>query len=312
MEAEYARLDVELHVLSHLHRPFSPFFPRSRLKRIAAAAQPKLVHIQNPHGLRAGLVSARAARAPAVLTVHMPLAQRGLRPCIRAVNGIIAVSEAVREDLVNSSRIPKDKIRVIPDGLDLAQYRPCPFRDAKVPVIATAGALEPRKAQKDFLTAAKQVLDAGRQAQFLIIGDGPEESRLRRHAAELGVHKSVTFVTNVTDFRQPLSTCDVFVLPSLMEGLGLVVLQAMALAKPVVTTSAGGLCLIVTHGHNGLLVSPNAPAEIAAAVLRLLENPGLAQALGANARQFVEAEFSIVDCVDKTLAYFHDIRNASS
>ena len=307
MVAEYEKLNVELHALPKLDKPRSPFFPKQQLCHIAAESQPAIVHIQSERGLAAGLLAAEAAKAPTVLTVHMPLGRRRLRRAITSVDKVIAVSQAVREDLVNNVKVPKEMIRVIPNGLDLSQYKvPCPRRDSSVPIIATAGPLEPVKAQKDFVAAARKILDAGHNAQFLVIGDGPEEGPLRQQAVDLDIQKNVTFVTGVTNYRQSISTCDVFVLPSLLEGLGISVLQAMAFAKPVVTSNAGGLCLIVRDGENGLMVNRNDPDAIAAAVIKLIENPALASALGQQARSFVAAEFSMAACADKTLTCFRD------
>jgi len=308
MVAEYEKIVPELHVLPKVDKPRSPFFPKQQLTQIAAEASPSIVHIQSQHALAAGLLCAEAANVPAVLTIHTPMKRRGLRRAIRVVDTVIAVSQAVREDLVNNVRVPKEIIRVIPNGLDLSQYRVGASRDeSSVPIVATAGALEPMKAQGDFVAAAKKVIGDGHKAQFLVIGDGPEEGRLRQQAVDLGLQKNLTFVTDVTNYRQPISTCDVFVLPSLQEGLGLSVLQAMAFAKPVVTTNSGGLCLLVRDGENGLMVNRSDPDALAAAITRLIENSDFAGELGARARRFVEAEFSIAACVDKTLACFREV-----
>ena len=313
MVAEYEKIVPEVHVLPKIDKPRSPFFPRQQLAQIAAEASPSIVHVQSQHALSAGLVCAESAGVPAVLTIHTPLKRRGLRRALSSVDAVIAVSQAVREDLVNNVRLPKEMIRVIPNSLDPNQYKePTRRGDASVPIVATAGPLEPMKAQTDFIWAAKKVVEAGHHVQFLLIGDGPEEGRLRQQAADLGLQKNFTFVTGVTNYRQPISTCDVFVLPSLQEGLGLSVLQAMAFGKPVVTSNAGGLCLLVRDGENGLMVNRNDPDAIAAAITRLIEAPGFAKELGAQARRFVEAEFSIAACVEKTLTCFREILAATS
>ncbi len=313
MVAEYEKLGVDLHVLPKLDKPRSPFFPKHELAAIAEQAAPQIVHITSQHALGAGVLASHAAGAPAVVTVHIPLERRSARKALMSVAGVIAVSQAVREDLVNHVHVPREMVRVIPNGLDLSRFKtPEPRAEGRVPVIATAGALERVKAQCDFLAAARRILDSGRNAQFLIIGDGPEEANLRQQAADLGLQKHVTFVTGVTDHRRHISSCDIFVMPSLMEGLGLFVLQAMAFAKPVVSTNAGGLCLIVRDGETGLVVNRNDPESMAAAVIWLLEHPELARRLGASARRFVEAEFSLTACVDKTLAYFQEIIEISA
>ncbi len=313
MVAEYEKTVPKLHVLPKIDKPRSPFFPKQQLTQIASQASPSIVHIQSQHALAAGLVCADAAKVPAVLSVHMPLKRRGLRRAITSVDAVIAVSQAVREDLVNNVKVPKEMIRVIPNGLDVRQYKESTRRgETGVPIVATAGPLEPMKAQADFVKAAKMVIDAGHNIQFLLIGDGREEGSLRQLATDLGLQKNLTFVTGVTNYRQSIGTCDVFVLPSLQEGLGLSVLQAMAFGKPVVTTNAGGLCLLVRDGENGLMVNRSDPDAIAAAITRLIETPDLARDLGERARRFVEAEFSITACVDKTLACFRDVLTATA
>ena len=213
MVDEYQKLDVQVHVLPKLDKPRSPFFPRQQLAKLAREAEPDLVHIQSLHALGAGLVAGEAADVPAILTVHMPPEKRRLRKAMASVDGIIAVSQAVREHLVNKLKIPKEAIQVIPNGLDLSQHHiPASGTDSGVPIIATAGPLEPQKAQADFLSAAARILEAGHNAQFLVIGDGPQETALRQHAVDLGIQKQVTFVTGVTNYRQAISTCDIFVL----------------------------------------------------------------------------------------------------
>lgn len=148
------------------------------------------------------------------------------------------------------------------------------------------------KGHREFFTALAALPD-GYPVEALIIGGGRREAEMRRLAAELGLAGRVHFLGQRDDVPDLLSALDLFVLPSHSEGVSLALLEAMAAGLPVIATAVGGLPEVVTDGDNGLLVPPEDPEALATALERLLEDPALAQRLGANARRHVEENFSL-------------------
>lgn len=173
-----------------------------------------------------------------------------------------------------------------------------------IPVVGTIGALEPLKGQEIFLRAAKQVLDRGLRAEFLVCGLGPEESRLRRLAGELGLLGRLTFVTSPVPLADVLAAMSVFVLPSLQQGLGSIMFEAMAQGKPVVSTKVGGAGEVFTHGQSGLYVPPNSVEGLANAIAEMLSDPARARRIGAAGREVIEREFPLETMVQQTVGVY--------
>jgi len=238
---------------------------------------------------------ARTFRRPYVVTIHQRLNGCSLlRRRHSWLRGIIAVSQPVRESLVNHAAVPKEWIKQIYNGVDLQKYEIVPFRvNAPVPVVGSIGPLTPTKGQEYFLRAMREILDTGRRTLFFIAGDGPEDRRLRKLAKELDVEKHVTFISGVGDHRPVLAAADAFVMPSIEEGLGFAVLEAMAMGKPVVASATGGMYEVVRDEETGYLV-PRADAHaMAEAVCRLLADAERARELGMRARRVVEEKFGL-------------------
>ena len=159
-------------------------------------------------------------------------------------------------------------------------------------LIGTVGRLLPVKAHDDFLRAARLILERQPDARFIIVGDGPLQCDLRRLAEQLGIEAQVAFLGSRTDVYDFIAAMDVFVLPSLSEGMPMALLEAMTLGTPVVATSVGGVPEIVAHRASGLLVPARDPQALANACLALAENRLWALTMAARARRVVEEGFS--------------------
>jgi glycosyltransferase involved in cell wall biosynthesis len=153
------------------------------------------------------------------------------------------------------------------------------------------------------LAAAEHVPDA----VFALAGDGAERHRLHGLARGLGVQDRVLFLGQRHDIPELLAVCDVVVVPSLDEGLSVAVLEAMALGRPVVATAVGGTPEAVHDGVTGLLVPPANPAQLAAAIRRIIEDGALAERLGDAARARAEAAFSAARMVERISAVYDDL-----
>jgi len=215
---------------------------------------------------------------------------------------VIANSQATADHLPSSARV-----RVVPNGIDVRPYDPSldgrAFRarhhiPADAPVVGMVGRLRPWKGQIPFLHMAAHIHQQAPQVHFLIVGGDPfgvDEAypqQLQALAASLHLSERVTFSGQTDDVPGALASLDVFVHPGDPEPFGLVNLEAMAMAKPVVAFAHGALPEIVLNGHTGWLVPPNDEAALSTAVLHLLHDPAERQRLGMAGRERVLAEFT--------------------
>jgi glycosyltransferase involved in cell wall biosynthesis len=175
------------------------------------------------------------------------------------------------------------------------------------PVIGFAGRLTPQKDPITFLRALAALRRELPTAAGLVIGDGPLRGDLEREAARVGLAQHCLFAGVRSDVPALLGAMDVFVLSSVSEGLPFVLLEAMALACPVVATAVNGVTEIVEPDVTGVLVPPGDPASIAGAVLDLLQRPDRARALGAAARARVIERFSVERMVQDTERLYLDV-----
>lgn len=282
----------------------------SLLERNLKADRPHLVHVQSRNAALQGLWLARHLRCPYVLTVHDYMQPREvLRVDLHWCRRIIAVSESVRADLLARTGLPADLVWVIHSGVDcdVTGQQTEILPPGRIPVIGTAGPLEAVKGFPFFLGAAARVLRTGRDVEFVIAGSGPEEDNLRRLARELQIAEHVTFIPNLSDFAEALLAMDIFCLPSLQQGIGTIMLEAMALGRPVIGTRVGGVYRVIRDGETGLLVPPSDSVKLAERMIELLDDPERARAIGAAAQAEVRQEFSVEQMVQRTAALYREV-----
>jgi len=270
---------------------------------------PQLLHIQSRRVQKLGTWLANHLEIPYILTVH-DYVPRGEKFPVNwdLCKGIIAVSESVKRDLCTNRKIPANRVTVIRSGVDLTpceEIRPLLDPD-RIPVVGTACPLEMSKGLPYFLGAAAKVLSTGHDVEFLIAGAGPEESNLRRLSRELGISSRVTFVPYLLDFAPSLQAMDIFVLPSLQQGLGTIMLEAMALGRPVIATRVGGAYSVVHDHTTGLLVPPSNSGELADRMVELLGDPSKARTIGQAAREMVATEYSLDGMISRTAELYRD------
>jgi glycosyltransferase involved in cell wall biosynthesis len=221
--------------------------------------------------------------------------QRAAYSCAHLV---IANSRAGAVRLMEE-RVPAHKIAVIPNGLDLEvhQRRSTERLPRRVAVVAN---LRPGKGHDTLIDAAVEVLRCQPDATFEVIGDGSERERLIAQADRRQVRRAFTFVGQRDDVPARLADADIFVLPSMSEALPNAVLEAMAAGLPVVASDVGGIPELISHDRTGLLVPPADTAALAAALLRVMNETGLAPRLGEAARVAAETHYSF----DRMVAAF--------
>lgn len=276
---------------------------RNWLYRDLANLKPDLLHIQSRRVLKIGTWLANHLECPYLITVHDYVSRTEKFPVNWDLcKGIIAVSESVKRDLCTNRKISPEKVQVIRSGVDVVQSEDLriPLESGRIPVVGTACPLETTKGLPFFLGAAAKVLSTGRDVEFLVAGAGPEERNLRRLTRELGISERVTFVPYLLDFAPSLQAMDIFVLPSLQQGLGTIMLEAMALGRPVIATRVGGAYSVVHDHVTGLLVPPSNSGELADRMVELLGDPSKARDIGEAARQMVAAEYPLEGMVART------------
>ncbi len=283
---------------------------RHFLARELDSSPPAVIHAQHRCLLPLARWLSVRWRCPVVLSVHDYL-NPGESLCWDQTcpSAIVSVSESVRDDLLSRASLKPDSVHVIHGGVAVPDPgAPSTVLDPRhAPVIGTAGPLEAAKGLKYFLAAAPIILREQPLAQFLIAGAGPEERNLRRLARDLGVNSSVTFVPSLSDFSVSLDAMDVYVLPSLKQGLGTIMLEAMARAIPVIATSSGGVYAVVDDGTTGMLVPPSDSQSLAQRIMELIRDPLRARAIGENARDMVQTEFPISRMIDDTVALYERV-----
>jgi glycosyltransferase involved in cell wall biosynthesis len=210
---------------------------------------------------------------------------------------MVAVSSLDARRMVEIEHIPRDKVRVIPNGIvtprvaDPLALRRALAIDPEVPVVGFVGRLRPEKRVDLILTAAATLLRE-RKVHVVLVGAGPEEAALRDQVREASIADAVTFLGFRPDATTLAAGFDVAVLASDREGAPLTLLEYMALGRPIVTTSVGGIPEIVEDGRHAVLVPPGDAASLASAIGRLLDDPAERLRLGSEAAARQAAQFS--------------------
>jgi glycosyltransferase involved in cell wall biosynthesis len=200
-------------------------------------------------------------------------------------------------------------VAVVPDFVDCRHFDPATVEITRAderPRICCIGRLSREKGHRTLLRAMSTVVRSVPEARLQICGDGPERSAIVRRAEANGLAENVVLLGFVQDVRPLLAAADVFVMPSLSEGLGVAVLEAMAMGKPVVTTDAGGLPEAVSEGETGMVVPAGDAEALAEAMTALLENPMHAREMGLAGRQRALSHFDRPRIVDRVVAHYEE------
>jgi glycosyltransferase involved in cell wall biosynthesis len=291
------------------------------LTRLLRRERPEVfhAHMSSPVACKWGLAAAVAARVPAVLgTVQVGgyeppdhSAYLQLRSLARGVDRYLAVSREIAGELVERLGWPEAKIEVVYNAVDLARVdveAPPGLREElgggrQGPLVLTPARLDAQKGHRTLFEAIPQVPDA----TFVLAGEGPEREALEALAAQLGISGRVRFLGRREDVPELLAACDVFALPSLYEGSSLAVLEAMAARIPIVSSAIGGTEELIEDGRSGLLVAPGDSEALAAALRRVLGDPGLRKSLAAHARERVEAGLTREATASKVTGVYREL-----
>jgi glycosyltransferase involved in cell wall biosynthesis len=240
------------------------------------------------------------------------------RTLSRLTTKYIAVSHAIKKYFVEVKGIREDKIVVIHNGRDLSTFRP--YEPSKIgelrrsmglvngrPVVTVVGRLHEQKGHCYLLESLPAVFQKHPQLQVFLVGDGPLRDPLERQASDLGIIGNVAFTGYKSNIQDWIAISDLIVLPSLWEGLPLVLIEASAMGKPVIATAVDGSPEVIVHGKTGLIVPPKDSAELGKAVDALLSDKHLREEMGKQGRQFVLENFRIETQIEKTQDLYEDL-----
>ena len=286
-----------------------------RLGRLLRQLQADILHMHTPHahtiGLLAGLLAPNVCKIVSRRVDFAPLRNRFSRwKYVRRDLHYIAVSDAIRHVLL-SDGIAAHQVQTVHSGIDLqrcdAVVPTAPLFPAGSRVIGTVGHLAGHKGQRYLLAALPHLVRTYPKIGCALVGTGDLHASLAAQAADLGVSDHVKFTGFRRDALSLIQQFEVFVFPSVQEGLGTSVLDAMALYKPVVATRAGGIPEVVEDGVTGLLVAPQNPAALARAIQSLLEQPERGKMFGAAGRQRVAQHFTAERMAARTLQVYREL-----
>jgi sugar transferase (PEP-CTERM/EpsH1 system associated) len=281
-----------------------------RMARIFRAFKPDIVHSRNWTCIDA-IIGARLAGVPVIIhgehgrEAADPEGRSALRRKVRRalsplVTRFVTVSRDLARWLVSEVGVPSRKVTQIYNGVDTAAFCPEGREAARqalglpadIVAIGTVGRLDPVKDHRGLLEAFRRVA-ADDRAMLLIVGDGPCRADLDRQRRTLGLEQRVHLLGERPDVPVILRALDVFTLPSVGEGISNSILEAMATGLPVVATKVGGNPELVEPDVTGMLVAPQSPDALAAALQRYLADPMLVRKHGEAARQRVVREFGL-------------------
>jgi len=283
----------------------------------------KIVRTHQYHANLYGRLAAWLAKVPCIVasvhnvyTIDRKFHRRLINNFLaRCTDTVVAVSEAVKKDVLTYDGLSEDRLRVIYNGIDTDRFlnlngsliRSKLGISSGAPVVGTVGRLTLQKGQKYLIDAVSALREKIPQILLLIVGDGPMRGEIENHIRALGVDKNTILLGTRRDIPQLLSAMDIFVLPSIWEGLGTALIEAMAAGKAIIATDIPPVREIINTEKIGILVPVRNSAAIASSIELLLGNKSFAGTLGNNAQERAYSDFNITTTVDKYTNLYEDI-----
>jgi len=310
---------MKVRLFKNLVQPLHPLKDLLGLIDLTRFLRKKRYHIVHTHNSKAGFIGRLAARwagVPIIVhTVHgfafhdrepawRQILFRNLeRLASRWCDKMVFISQPLIDWALRDRITRREKIQKIYSGIELDHFEPVPDGEKKAlkeawgireeaPVVGMVSKLWEGKGHTTLIHAFEGLKQEIPEAVLVIVGEGYLRDKLSDLVDRLGLKGSVLFTGFQMDVRRIIATFDVAVLPSFFEGMGRVLLEAMAMGKPVVASSVGGIPDLVHHGKNGLLVTPGSVSELKSGLLTLIRNKALAKEMGKEGRKQISEEFS--------------------
>ena len=305
----------------------SPWLGRPWLRRLAArqlvqgdpGPRPDLVHALSEEVAPAALTLAGLWRAPAVVSSEqLPLLGGPPRFDLRRCDAIVVDDERLLRAIADVAELPEGTVHVIPPGIEPPVEGPDqggPSEGSRLPVIGMMGRIAPGAGFEVFLDAIHRIVEAGRDVEFLVAGDGTNEARIRRRAERLEIADRLTFAGPSAIEGPFWRVVDLYCQPSTTPGPGRVLASAMVAGRPCIASDVAGYRAMLGEGDRGLLVPVGDPNALARAILGLLDAPDRRHDIAEHARTWARARFdpdreanTLVSLYDR-LRELHQSRN---
>jgi len=234
----------------------------------------------------------------------------------KCTTAVVAVSGAVKRNLEKYEHIKN--IRVIYNGIDPDLFKPASAEEKILKkkklglnqndfVLSNVGRMDYWKNQRILIEILPELKKNFPQIKLVFVGGGKEEQNLKHLVIKKRVKNDVIFLGQRSDVNQILKAFDIFIFPSLTEGLPLVIIEAMAVGLPIIASPVGGIPELIINGKNGFLVSPTSKEEIKSTIIKLLQNPKLRQYMGKTGRKIFESRFSLPKMVKNYLKVYNEV-----
>lgn len=310
---------IHYHIVPSLVRQISPKADLAALWKLIALLRQEQPHIVHTHTSKAGLLGRLAARITgAPMIVHTPhghvfyghfgsmsswIVLQFERALAWITDELIALTSAEKTEHLERAIGRADRFAVVPSGIDIDRFKQartagkvmpewfdCP---ADATVVGSVGWLTDIKGHRFLVEAVAQLKQEHPHLHLVIIGSGDRREELLRQARKAGISQAVHLVGRREEVELGLAGMDCFVLPSLNEGMGRALVEAMAAGLPVVASRVGGIPALIEHEKNGLLVPAGDSLALAAALRRILSDPLLARTLGQNAMRKIGTGYGV-------------------
>ena len=319
--------------IPELVRTVSPLKDLKALFKIYRYLRKERFDIVHSHTSKAGLLGRLAAKLAGVpIIIHTPhghvffgyfgLVKTKLfifveRMSSRLADKIIALTSREKKDHLLFNIANEDKFVVINSGVDLNKFKTLPLNEIQnfkrklgIPenslIVGTVGRLVPIKGPAFLIEAAKLIVPKYPSTLFIFTGDGHLKQELKKKTLEMGIEDNIIFLGWRDDVARIISIYDILVLPSLNEGMGRVLVEAMALGKPIVASDIGGIPDLITHGKNGFLVPPKSPELLAKYIQILIEKKERRESMGQTGKKNA-LNFSRESMVERITALYKEL-----
>jgi len=282
-----------------------------KLCRLVRQEKIDLIHAHTRVTQVAAFFLSRLTGVPFLSTCHGFFKKRFIRktfPCWG--KAVIAISEPVKKHLWKDFGVPQNKVVLIPNGIDISRFEKVSdsIRTQKKEelhlgnglTIGIIARLSDVKGHSVLIRAMGQVVQEIKTANLLIVGQGKLESDLKKLADDLGLSKNIHFFPVVNNTSEFLTLFDIFVMPSLQEGLGLSIMEAQAAGIPVIASNVGGIPSLIRNGETGILVTPSDVSALARAMIDLLNDPQKRKELSQRGYESIKKNFSADQMVEQT------------
>jgi len=323
MLAEAHAHDIPIHRLT-IRRDYDVMII-ARLQKKLRELQPDIVHTHLIHADLFGLIAGKFAGVPTIIASRHNDDGFRYHPIVRYVSwvlwwltdGGIAISDAIREFTIRVEGVSPNRIDLVRYGLPYRWTPDAEIQSAKqaivqelslnedVIILGMVCRLVEQKGITYALQAFKQIYTKFPNAHLVIAGDGDLAEKLLAEGRMLGISKRVHWLGWRDDAQMIMASMDIFLMPSLWEGFGLVLLEAMSKRIPIIASNVSAIPEVVQNGVTGLLIAPQSTDDLSNAMIQLLSNHSLRKHMGLLGEDRLQQEFSVDKMVDQTIAVYH-------